>query len=344
MKSDKTNLVTGDEETSVLMAATIEEEVSRQRAERVRVVGIERRFEKRSSSFRTERLIVTLDRGAPLRVFFKDLNPSHQTENAKALRSSDIEPGLRELKVYRKLLDPAIHGTLALYGARWEPDAERYWLFLEDGGRTLLGNSQDLTRWVAAARWIARFHARSRNLGTVQTEFLPRYDSRRFSACAERVAGLLPSLAKGERSVVGKGLERFHSLAGRLESQPRGLIHGQYFGENILLRRVNGELRIAVVDWETAAVGPATFDLASLTSGTWTREERREMQCAYFEEYRSCLPGTLEWDSFRSDLEAVSIWHCLEWIAWWGRHRRLSHDCSRFISELATLTQAEPLI
>src|SRR5439155_12781636 len=49
----------------------------------------------------TERLRVSLkSEKRPLLVFFKDLNPKHQMNKARAVRAFDLEPGRRELQMY----------------------------------------------------------------------------------------------------------------------------------------------------------------------------------------------------------------------------------------------------
>src|SRR2546429_4831056 len=94
-----------------------------------------------SSSFPTERLRVALKgERRPFLVFFKDLNPNHQMEKARAVRALDLEPGRRELQMYETILSPERFGTLHLYGYPWQPERDPFWAFFEDGGPTALPN------------------------------------------------------------------------------------------------------------------------------------------------------------------------------------------------------------
>ncbi|PYN10280.1 MAG: hypothetical protein DME06_14525, partial [Candidatus Rokuibacteriota bacterium] len=68
----------GDDRIARLMTETLAEGLSRLRGRPVRIREVRREFLASSSSFRTERLHVSLDDGRPLRVFFKDLDPEHQ--------------------------------------------------------------------------------------------------------------------------------------------------------------------------------------------------------------------------------------------------------------------------
>ncbi len=88
------------------MVETLEEGLSRLRGRPVRIPEMLREPLPSISSFHRERLRVTLDGGKTLRVFFKDLNPEHQTEKARTVRARDLAPSLRELRMYQSVLGP----------------------------------------------------------------------------------------------------------------------------------------------------------------------------------------------------------------------------------------------
>lgn len=325
----------GADDVTALIVETLEAGLARRRGRPVRIREMRREFLTSSSSFRTERLRLTLDAGRPMRVFFKDLHPDHQMEKARTVREFDLEPSLRELRTYQEILSAERFGTLHLYASRWEPETGPFWVFLEDGGRTVLHNYLDMPLWIAAARWAARFHAATRDLSADRTRFLPAYDRAHYLRCAERVQGIMPALEPGERQLVDRGLEAYAARLDWLGALPRCVIHGQYFGKNIMLRRSRGEPRIAVIDWETAALGPGLFDLVSLTSGKWTRDERHDMWAAYRETYSAETGEALEWEGFCRDVLGVALYQALEWLAWWGHHRALSRHFARFLRELS---------
>ena len=326
-----------DDRITSLMAETLEEGLSRLRGRPLRIRALRREFSSSSSSFRTERLRVSLDGEKPLRVFFKDLNPDHQMEKARTVRESDLEHGRRELQMYQSLLSPERFGTLHLYASRWEPDHRRFWIFLEDGGRTLLRNTLHLPHWTAAARWAARFHAATRDLPEAQTSFLPRYDREHYRRCVDRVEKILPNLDTRERELVGRGLDCYAERIAWLDALPRSVIHGQFFGQNVMLRSGSTTRRIVAIDWETAALGPGTFDLVSLTSGKWTAAQRHAMWATYFEQYQAETGQRMGWEDFRRQLAGVALYQSLEWLAWWGHHRSLSRHFANFMRELGTV-------
>lgn len=334
-----------------LMVATLEEGLARMRGQPIRIRALRRKFLSSSSSFRTERLHITPERGRPLRVFFKDLNPEHLMPKAQRVRRFDLEAGQRELRMYQSLLSPERFGTPCLYASRWEPEHGRIWIFLEDVSGTLLHDRLYLPRWTAGAGWAARFHAATRDLPDAQTSFLPRHDREHYRRCVERVEQILPNLDAPERKLVEQGIECFAERIDWLSTLPRCVIHGQYFGENILWRRASAAQRIAVLDWETAALGPGTFDLVSLSSGKWTKRQRQAMWTAYVEQYQVATGRPVDAEAFREDLAGVALHHALEWLAWWGNHRGLSKHFANFIRELRavldtyfTLPLAEPTL
>ena len=329
-----------DERLTPAMRQTLEAGLTRLRGRPIRIQDLRRQFSTGSSSFPTERLRVSLKgERRPLLVFFKDLNPNHQMEKAQAVRAFDLEPGRRELQMYETILSPERFGTLHLYAYRWEPERGRFWAFFEDGGRTVLHNYLDMPRWTAAARWAARFHAATRGLPDTQTRFLPRYDAAHYRQCAERVEQLLSHLEGAEHDLVARGLECFVERIEWLSALPQCVLHGQYFGKNILLRRSKRGPKVVVIDWETAALGPGTFDVASLTAGKWTRDERDAMRRAYCAQHEAEAGRRIEQEAFREELACVALYQALEWLAWWGPHRALSRHFGNFLRELATLLE-----
>ena len=324
--------------TTRSMIATLEEGLTRQRGRPVRIRTLRREFMRlRSSSFRIERLHVMPERGRPFRVFFKDLNPEHLMPDARQVRPADLEAGHRELQMYGSVLSPERFGTPRLYASRWDPERGRLWLFLEDAGRTRLHRTLDMVRWTAAARWAARFHAATRDLPQAQTRFLPRHDEQHYRRCIERMERLLPSLDTSERALVEEGIACFTDRIPWLSGLPHCVVHGQYFGENVMWRgrRVH---RICVIDWETAALGPGTLDLVSLSSGHWTKKQRQAMWTAYLQEYEAAAGRPVDAVAFRQELAAVALGQALQWLAWWGDHRSSKHF-SNFMRELRALLE-----
>jgi hypothetical protein len=335
-----------DDRMTLPIMRTLEAGLSRLRGRRVRVRELQRRFSRWSSTFRTERLRVTLAGDEkPLRIFFKDLNPAHQVTDARIPHRLGRTPSRRELDMYRSILSRERFGTLHLYAFRWEPNRGRYWLFLEDAGRTTLNDVHDLREWTAAARWAARFHAATRDLPAARTKLLPRWTRAHYRRCADQVERLLPTVDARDRDILRGGLEALNANLDWLSALPRCVIHGQFFGKNIMLRPRSARPRIAVLDWETAALGPRAFDLMSITGGGWSPEAQRAMRLAYVEQYRTETGEIPDEEAFSRELHIVGIHQALEWLVWWGPHRAVPRRLKRFrrfLRELDALLGAGP--
>ena len=320
--------------TTNLIVETLEKAFSRLRGKPVRILRLDRQPCEHSTTFHGEHLTAWLAEAEAIKVFFKDFNPAHQIEPARKVRQADLPPSRQELKVYQSILSKLHLGTPDFYAVRWEPEQGLFWLFLEDAGSSRLRDSRNLARWVSATQWAARFHVTTRNLSEEQeVSFLPKFTRDRYVQCVERVQRILPDLASPDREVVELALHQFESSIENLEGLPHSVIHGQYFGRNIMLRLGDPERLIAVIDWETAAVGPSAYDLVSLTAGKWTDEQRRTLRRAYFDEYQANAKLELDWESFYASLHDVELYQALEWLGWW-RNRSFSPYFGKWMKEL----------
>jgi hypothetical protein len=295
-----------------LRKETLQEGLSRRRGRPVRVREFCRQFFIKSSTFWAEQLRVRLDGGESLEVFFKDLNPRHQIEAARRLHKTELELGYRELQVYRQILSRERFGTPQLYAYRWDPPGDVFWLFLEHAGDTPLNHVADFDLWLAAARWAARFHAATRQLPAAQTACLPRYDHAYYQGCAQRIRRKLPDLTTGDRPVIQRALDYHEGQSDWFGALPQSVIHGEFFGKNIVVGGGGPDRRLAVVDWETAAVGPSYLDLVSLSSGRWSAQQKQALWDVYFEQYRADTGLPLDRERFGQDLVRLGLHHALK--------------------------------
>jgi aminoglycoside phosphotransferase (APT) family kinase protein len=101
-------------------------------------------------------------------------------------------------------------------------------------------------------------------------------------------------------------LSAWDRAADHLASLPRTLVHGEPYASNVL---VDDDGRVAVVDWETTAIGTGWTDLAALAMG-WPDAARSELLQAYL--------GVLGHDLLPADpvatLEAARLQLCLQWL------------------------------
>jgi Ser/Thr protein kinase RdoA (MazF antagonist) len=258
--------------------------------------GIERRPWPYRSSVPMEKLTVVGH--GPL--LFKDLSP-----RTRPCRPDFMIDPLREVEAYQSLL--AGLDTPALYGAVVQPG--RVWLFLELVDGIPLWQAEAPDAWEAAARWLARLHARALPDGS----HLLHYDAGYLRRWLERADAIAPAgTVAGLRSPVLRAVER-------LSCWPRAFVHGEYYPSNVL---VHGA-RIRPVDWETGGIGPGLLDLAALTAGVWEPMRQARIVAAYRDEL-SALP-----DDFEAVLDAARLLVAVQWLGWsqtWSPPPEHRHD------------------
>jgi hypothetical protein len=321
-----------------LMIETLEEGLSQLSGDRVRVRSIHPKELRKSGSFAIHRLDVQLESGDVLPVVFKDLNPLRQFQNAKRIRRLELGRSRRELWMYRHVLPGLALGTPRLYGYRWEPKRGNLWLFVEDAGPHRLGHGGDLALFEQAAAWVGRFHAAT--TGTWSDERLLRYDRAHYERRGRDLEGCLERIAEENRPLVERALARYGTLVQLVDGLPHGMIHGEFFGPNVLVRRDRTTDAIAVIDWETAATGPQYVDLVSISAGRWTRSQRMAMRRAYFDARHSPGAVGVDWRGFNEEVDIVAILQAVSWLGFWvGRDTndtRYASHVSRWMRELRT--------
>ncbi|HZD67912.1 MAG TPA: phosphotransferase, partial [Actinomycetes bacterium] len=119
---------------------------------------------------------------------------------------------------------------------------------------------------------------------------------------------------------------------------PRGMIHGEFFGKNVLVRRDRTTDAIAVVDWETAAIGPRYVDLVSISAGSWMGSQRMAMRRAYFDSWHATVAADVDWRRFNEEVNVVAILQAVSWLGFWAgsdpSDRKYASRVSPWVREL----------
>jgi len=250
-------------------------------------------------------------------LLFKDLS-----RGARARRPAFMVDPVREIAVYRELLEPAAVGAPALRGALAENRGRRAWLFLELVDGVPLDEADDLGAWEDAARWLARLHARP--LPPAGAARLMLYDAawlRRWPARAlRREPALAPLADAAERAVE------------RVSAWPAGLMHGEFYPANVLVEGT----RIRPVDWETAGLGPGLLDIAALTSGSWDEQERARVERAYCDALPADRPRGRE---LADALAHARLLVAMQWLGWDARFMPPDEHAHDWLAEAGRLAQ-----
>lgn len=268
-----------------------------------------------SSSFSAGRIEVVLASGLSIPVFAKDLNPANQLPEARVVREATLTRSRREVYVYREILGNMGVGTPTFYAALWDESKGWFWLFLEDAGPKRLSRLGDFALWMEAAGWLGRFHRVAARLEPRPSLPVIELDILR-SRCL-RAASTFSRLDPAEQWEVECGLEALDRHLEDVFAGPQCMIHGEFFGKNVVIRPSSAEERIAVVDWETAALGSPHLDLVSLTAGRWTLEQRLAMRRAYFD---MAMPegNASAWQELNAQLDSAALVNAFSWLGWWS--------------------------
>jgi thiamine kinase-like enzyme len=280
------------------------------------------------SSFALEELDVKLDDGLTLHLLFKDVSLQGLSEASRLGKPTFLHDPLREIETYRRILVPHLPGAALCYGAVADAELGRYWLFLEKVQGVKLPDF-GLETWKRVAQWLAAMHTRFarqpdlRELAAVS--HLIRYDGDLYRLWPRRAKAFLRQM---EPMVPTQALERFDRLAEgydqvieHLLALPVTLIHGELYGNNVLIQETADQLRVCPVDWEMTALGPGLLDLAALIAGEWTEEEKRAMALAYHD---SLVPNNLvpnrgwapDVEEFLFALDCCRLHIATQWLGW----------------------------
>ena len=169
-----------------------------------------------------------------------------------------------EARVYREVLQPLRTSAPRLYGVYMENTFNSPWLIVEYLTRgSPAGASRDPKAMVSSAQWIGNFHAaNAKRVNSPRLKFLHRYGSKYYAGWVHRTRRLFDQPRLRMRFPwIAPLCDEFEKLIPRLTEPPQTVIHGEYFGSNIVYQ--NGIAR--PVDWQSAAIAPGEIDLASVT-------------------------------------------------------------------------------
>jgi aminoglycoside phosphotransferase (APT) family kinase protein len=214
------------------------------------------------TSYAVEIVGVELASGDAFEIFLKDFGWSKLPKDAAAERRE------RERRVYEDLLEGEDLGTARFYGARWDEAAARFWLMLEFvDGKPL--RHCGFEHWLEAAAWLGRLHGRfaGQRDRLRACGFLKRHDADFFVHAAERALRAVSGLSEALAQRLANVLEGYDAIVAVMTRDPDALVHGSYRPQNVLVVPSSEPPRICPTDWELAAFGRSTYDLAFVCDG-----------------------------------------------------------------------------
>jgi len=211
-----------------------------------------------------------------------------------------------EAKVYREILNPLALSTPKFYGIYNSESDGATWLITEYMGRGVPASwSKDPKAMTRSARWIGKFHAANeKRIQNSNLNFLRRYDEDYYIGWSQRTKRLFRRVHAKFPWLIPLCNE-FEKRVSRLLSEPQTVVHGEYFGSNIVYQQ--GVSR--PIDWQSTAVAAGEVDLASLTH-SWASNVVQNCEREYTESrWPMGAPA-----SFQETLEVARVYMSLRWL------------------------------
>ena len=233
----------------------------------------------------------------------------------------------RERAVYESILPVSNVATARYFGSYVNESGVQY-LLLERIAGVPLWQSGDIDTWREAARWLARLHARIPADAVARTGAAPhllRYDRAFYETWLERALAF-----QGGSSAVHQLSEPYRKIVDVLLREPQSFLHGEFYSSNVLVEPACGLPGIVrPVDWDMAALGPASIDLACLLAGRWTDEARADLADAYHRELAAPVGTAQPRDRYLRTLDYSLIHLSVRNIGWsieWTPPPDRAHD------------------
>jgi hypothetical protein len=283
-----------------------------------KVRRLERRPAPYRSSFPLEDVDVELADGTVLPLVLKELNAEALSEEARKAKPAFLIDPKREIIAYNDVLESETWGTATCYGTFI--DGPRHFLWLEKVAGVPLWQLGKLDIWCQVARWSAQVHGHFTGDDAAAVQLLPllRFNDVFFRTWWRRLKMFAETgkVSIGVQRLMKRLRGRYDDVIGVLAELPTTFVHGEFYASNILIEPSATGIRICPVDWELAGTGSGLLDLAALTSGKWTEEQRNEIVAAY----EAALPKSHPWrrspDGFRKALDYCRLHLAVQWLAW----------------------------
>jgi len=293
-------------------------------SEPITITEWHRQVSQYSSSYMIEELDLHFAEREPLKLMFKDLSPNALLTEAVRNKPAFCDDSLREIDTYRKVLRYLQLGTATFYGAVVDQNTERYWLFLERLDPVHLWQMGDFVVWERVAAWLSRAHlilAEPARWGHRRSRHLLRHDRNFYRHWMKRAQEFVRHRDKSADHAASDTIDRiaakYDAVVERLVGLPPTIIHGEFYPSNVLLEQCDTETpRVCAVDWEMAAYGPGLIDLAALTSGNWTPEQRQSMVRNYHGALTDELRDKWDFETFQSDLDCCRLHQAIQFLGW----------------------------
>jgi thiamine kinase-like enzyme len=253
------------------------------------------------------------------------------------VKRSRPAPAHRNRLIARRCL-PAVGletGAPAILATAAERSGRHVWQVYEDLGERTLETDRDAAAVEAAVQLLGKIHSRfidhpllaeMRDCGA---DFGPGFYSSNVRDAVRCLEALSPPQVNGFgdwSALRERLLERLWALrAGERErgeaivelGGPETLLHGDMWHKNASVTRERGRVRVRMIDWDHAGLGPTGYDLSTFLSG-FPADERSGVLALYGEVVADSgwrLPSSAELADLFQTFELARVANCVVWSA-----------------------------
>ena len=281
------------------------------------VTAVESRPSLYRSSCSLHDVDVRFDDGSTLAIVAKAVDWSAMCPEAHRARPRWVWDERRERAVYESVLPAAGMATARYFGSYVSESGVRH-LLLERIDGVPLWQSGNFDTWCEAARWLARMSVQVTTATIAATAaFAPllRYQRPFYEAWMRRACAFHADTTPSVLTL----LKPHQKVVDWLACECPAFLHGEFYSSNILVERQESRRDLVrPVDWEMAALGPASIDLACLLSGRWTDAERSELAGAYYGELSTLGVRVPERERYLRTLDYSLIHLAVRNLGWSG--------------------------
>ena len=295
------------------------------------------RFERQPFAYQTsaviERVEVELDDGTRLALLVKDVSRAGLHHTASKTKPDFLHDPRREVEVYRRILPDGPPGTARYYATLSDAEEDRCWLLLEHVDGRELYQIGELPLWQAAARWLARLHCHWLHRVEELRERAPllEYNGDLYRLWLSRALEFQSRRSERESAIWQRLSNGYGRIIEQLSALAPTFIHGEFYASNVLVSTAAmfDRVRVCPVDWEMAAIGPGLMDVAALTAGNWSDDNRRLLLAAYRDGIAECGGPQSSLVELEHNLDVCRLHVAMQWLGWsadWTPPTEHSHD------------------
>jgi phosphotransferase family enzyme len=271
------------EEDALRVGATVAHALAVRDATPRAISAVESRPSLYQSSCSLHDVDVCFDDGSTLAMVAKAADWSAMCPEAHRARPRWLWDEKRERVVYESILPAADMATARYFGSYVSESGVRH-LLLERVDGVPLWQSGNFDTWCEAARWLARMSVQvtvATIAATRASARLLRYERPFYETWIRRACAFYADTTPSVTTLS----KPYQKVVDWLACECPVFLHGEFYSSNVLVERdASRRDLVRPVDWELAALGPASIDLACLLSGRWTDAERSELAAAYYGE------------------------------------------------------------